>query len=152
MTHTLSSDYIMTVRANLLVRPITPTLLVVEITSGEVSGPKIKGRLIAPSGDWLRILPSGVGELDVRALIETDDGALIYSSYKGVLKQTLDVQERLNAGEILKGDDFYLVGAPRYETAAPAYGWMNEIQAIGKMVEFQRGGDAHFTYDVFAIR
>ncbi len=145
----LASDYIMTVRANLLVRPVTASLLVIEVTSGEVNGPNIKGRLIAPTADWLRLLPSGVGELDVRALIETDDGALIYSSYKGVLKQAQEVQEHLNKGEIVKGDDFYLVGTPRYETAAPAYTWMNEIQAVGKMVEFH---GTHFTFDVFAVR
>ena len=34
----LASDYIMTVRANLLVRPVTASLLVIEITSGEVNG------------------------------------------------------------------------------------------------------------------
>jgi hypothetical protein len=152
MNKVLSSDYIMTVRANLLVHPVTDTLRVIEVTSGQVNGPKIKGQLIAPSGDWLRVLPSGVAELDVRILIQTDDNALIYGSYKGVMKPTPESNERLNKGELLKTDEVYLMGAPKFETKAANYAWMNEIQTVSKMVEFQRVGDPHFTYDVFAVR
>ena len=148
----LNSEYVMTVRVNLLVRPVTDTLRVIEVTSGQVNGPKIKGRVVAPSGDWLRVLPSGVAELDVRILIETDDGALIYGSYKGVLKASPESNERLNKGELLKTDELYLMGAPKFETKAPNYAWLNEIQTVSKMVEFQRVGDPHFTYDVFAVR
>jgi hypothetical protein len=34
---------------------------------GWVKGPKINGTILAPSGDWSRVLPSGVSRLDVRA-------------------------------------------------------------------------------------
>ena len=34
-------------------------------------------------GDWLTLRSDGVGILDVRATLEADDGALIYTSYSG---------------------------------------------------------------------
>ncbi len=148
----ISAEYLMTVRANLAPRPVTDGLRVLDVTSGEVLGPRIKGELVSPSGDWLRLLPNGIAHLDVRVLIRTDDGHLIYSSYTGVLRQTMQDNERLAKGEMLKDGDFYLVVAPKYETSSEKYGWLNGIQTIGKMVEFQRAGDPHFTYDVFAIK
>ena len=54
------------------------------ITGGELTGPKVHGKLRPVGADWLTIRTDGVGILDVRATIETQDEALIYSSYTGV--------------------------------------------------------------------
>jgi Protein of unknown function (DUF3237) len=48
----------------------------VYVTAGEVSGPKMRGRIRPVGGDWLLIRPDGVGVLDVRATMELDNGAL----------------------------------------------------------------------------
>ncbi len=42
------------------------------VTSGEVSGPKMQGRLRPVGGDWLLVRTDGVGVLDVRATMELD--------------------------------------------------------------------------------
>ena len=55
------------------------------VTAGEVSGPKMRGRLRTVGGDWLLLRPDGVGLLDVRATMELDNGALIYTTYGGVV-------------------------------------------------------------------
>jgi Protein of unknown function (DUF3237) len=47
------------------------------VTSGEVTGPKIRGILRPVGGDWFTIRTDGIGLLDVRATIETHDNALI---------------------------------------------------------------------------
>ena len=54
------------------------------ITGGELTGPKVHGKLRPVGADWLTIRTDGVSILDVRATIETQDEALIYSSYTGV--------------------------------------------------------------------
>ena len=54
------------------------------VTSGEVTGPKIRGILRPVSGDWFTIRTDGIGLLDVRATIETHDKALIFLAYTGV--------------------------------------------------------------------
>ncbi len=55
------------------------------VTAGEVSGPKMRGRLRTVGGDWLLLRTDGVGLLDVRATLELDNGALIYTTYGGVV-------------------------------------------------------------------
>ena len=53
---------------------------------GWVEGPRIKGKLLAPAADWLRVMPSGVLRLDVRGTIQTDDGDLVYVTYSGAIQ------------------------------------------------------------------
>src|SRR5216684_4161177 len=51
----------------------------------EVSGPKMRGRLRPVGGDWLLVRNDGVGVLDVRATLELDNGAIVYTTYGGLL-------------------------------------------------------------------
>jgi Protein of unknown function (DUF3237) len=50
---------------------------------GWVRGPSIRGEVIGPSGDWLRVMPNGARKLDVRLAIKADDGSIIFMSYTG---------------------------------------------------------------------
>jgi hypothetical protein len=50
------------------------------VTAGEVTGPKMRGRLRTVGGDWLLLRTDGVGLLDVRATMELEDGALVYTT------------------------------------------------------------------------
>src|SRR5579872_7491860 len=70
----------------------------VYVTDGEVHGPKMRGHLRRVGGDWLSLRRDGVGVLDVRATIELDDGALIYTSYGGVADLGPDGYDRFLAG------------------------------------------------------
>ena len=76
----------------------------VYVTDGEVFGPRMRGRLRPVGGDWLTLRPDGVGILDVRATIELEDGALIYTAYGGVAELGTDGYQRF-----LKGDQPPLV-------------------------------------------
>jgi hypothetical protein len=73
-------------------------------------------------------------------------------SYNGILRASSEANERLGKGETLGPDDMYFVTAPTFETSSEKYGWLNSIQAVGKMISFQRTGQPHVEYDVFAIR
>lgn len=120
---------------------------------GWVKGPKINGKFIAPGADWLRIMPSGAFRLDVRGLIETDDGAHIYISYNGIIKNSEESAERLNNGELLTDKDIpYFIAAPTFQTSSDKYDWLNEVQTVNKMVEIQFGEDGYVKYDVFIVR
>src|SRR5437868_11202874 len=55
---------------------------------GWAKGPRISGRMIHPTADWLRIMPSGSFRVDARMTVETDDGALVYITYGGVVSLT----------------------------------------------------------------
>ena len=112
-------------------------------SGGWVEGPKIKGKVLAPGGDWLQVLPSGVGRLDVRGTMVTDDGQLIFASYNGV------ADTKLNGTP----DAPYIAIAPTFRTSSEKYGWLNHLQAIGKMVQRSTEPENRFIrYDIFAVR
>jgi hypothetical protein len=103
--------------------PNTPsgTRLIVEVASATFEGERIRGKQKGmAAADWLTVGPDGTGTLDVRATLETDDGALIYSFYRG----------RLDASQPVGSAPIY--AAPLYETGDERYAWLNKIQAVAK--------------------
>lgn len=144
-------DFLMTLEA-----PVDPPIpigagRVVNIPAGgEVAGPRIRGRIAAPAADWLRAMPDGSMRVDVRLMIETDDHEFIFAEYGGVMALSKEAGERLAKGERLSGADGYLVTAPRFTTASTKYGWLNRVQAVGRMVWVQRGHGVK--YEIFEVR
>ena len=47
--------------------------LIVPISGGTFAGPRLKGTIVLPSGDWVVQRPDGSRILDVRILLQTDD-------------------------------------------------------------------------------
>ena len=74
----------------------------------------------AAAADWMTVNAAMLGTLDVRALLETDDGALIYTWYHG----RLDLSQGPGASPAY--------AAPLYETGDERYAWLNKIQAVAK--------------------
>src|SRR3954453_15025381 len=70
----------------------------VYVTDGEVFGPKMRGRFRRVGGDWLSLRPDGIGTLDVRATMELEDGALVYTTYGGVAELGSDGYQRFLEG------------------------------------------------------
>lgn len=105
--------------------PETPsgTRVVVEITSVDCRGERLRAKLKGvAAADWAVVSPTGIGLMDVRLTLETDDGALIYVSYNG----------RVDLSGGLDGATAYT--APRFETGDERYAWLNKIQAVAKGV------------------
>jgi hypothetical protein len=121
---------------------------IVPITGGTFEGPRLKGKLLAGGGDWLLVRPDGVGELDVRSTLQTDDGALIYLTYRGYLTKILELIPRWAAGEQIPHEEYYFVSTPYFETSAAQYSWLQQVVTIG-MGSLIQGG---VSYRVFAVR
>jgi Protein of unknown function (DUF3237) len=154
-TTKISTEYLMTVYAPLEpVRAVDSSLYIYNVKPGGwAKGPKINGVLVPPGGDWLRVMPSGVSRLDVRVTIKTDDGALIYMSYNGIIKDTKESEARADKGEVMTSKDHYFVIAPTLETSAEKYDWLNGVQCIGKIVEDKTDkNDSYVRYDIFVVR
>ena len=154
-TTQVSTDYLMTVYIPTERKAIDNSLTVVNILPGGwVKGPKISGKIIAPGGDWIRAMPSGVLRLDVRLTIETDDGAQIYMTYGGVVVGSKEATEALARSEVLNDKGLpYFITTPQFQTSSEKYAWMNQLQAVGKMVELKRAkNDAYVKYDIFGLR
>lgn len=154
-TTSIKTEYLMTYVALLdPPYPIDNTLLIVNVQPGGwAKGPKISGTFIAPGGDWLRVMPSGALRLDVRATLKTDDGALIYISYNGIIQHSAESAEKLGKGELLTTKDIpYFITAPTFQTSSEKYAWLNSVQLANKLVEVKLGEGGYVKYDVFVLR
>ena len=103
------------------------------ISRGRWDGDRLAGDIVEPGGDWA--IPSRDGTLmllDVRQVIRTDDGALVYVSYQGRCD---------------RGRGTYTV-APTFETDDERYAWLNGVQAIGQ----GRSDGDDIVYEMFEVR
>lgn len=152
-TTSLAAEYLMTLHAPIASAPqrIDESLTIFHSDSGTVEGPRIKGRILAPTGDWLRAMPGGVLRVDARMSIATDDGAQIHVQYGGVIAIAPADFARMAAGETLGAAEMHFFTAPLFQTGDQRYAWLNRTQAIGKAVAL-KGGDGGFVrYEVFAM-
>lgn len=118
------------------------------VTAGKLEGPRVNGKILPVGGDWLIIRVDGVGILDVRATFETDDGALIYTAYSGVLDLGEDGYQKFLRQELPM--HIPLRVAPRFHTAHPKYLWLNRIQCLGVGQADMGRSEVH--YDIYAVR
>lgn len=85
-TTSISTEYLMTVYLPKEAALGVDSSLVIsrDPAGGWVKG-KVSGRILDPSADWVRILPSDTLRLrlDARVTIETDEHEIIYLSYNG---------------------------------------------------------------------
>ena len=98
---------------------------------GEVVGDRINGRLMPPGGDWFLVGDDQGGRLDCRANIKTDDDALIYVQYLGILVLTPDVVAMLEGRDTVpSGGEQYFFTNPRLETGDERYAWVNRTMFV----------------------
>jgi hypothetical protein len=109
----------------------TPTGLRVNIHTmgGEFEGPKMKGEVLPGFGDALVIRRDGVGVIDSRTNMKTDDGALIIAYYMGIVDFGEGAYEKLLSGQPTPEHQLHV--SPRFETAHPKYAWLNRVQGVG---------------------
>jgi hypothetical protein len=102
------------------------------VTGGTFAGPGIRGTVRPGGADWITQV-AGHSSLDVRITLETDDGAIIFMTYTGV---------------VARGDGgVYWRVRPVFSTASEKYDWLNHIVAVGKNKSVQ----GKVAYDVFRI-
>jgi len=98
----------------------------VPITGGDFDGPRLRGSVLpGGSGDWLLLRSDVVLELDFRATLRTDDGALISMRSFGLRHGPPEVMEALARGEAVDPAAYYFRTTPRFETSHPKYAFLN---------------------------
>ena len=102
------------------------------VTGGSFSGARLQGTVHAGGADWITQV-SGHSSLDVRITLETNDGAIIYMTYKGVVA-------RSDAG-------LYWRVTPVFNTASEEYDWLNHTVFVGKSKQVE----GKVAYDIFEI-
>lgn len=118
------------------------------VTGGRFEGPRLRGEVVPGGADWFLTRANGVGELDVRVTLRTDDGALLYLTYRGVLDAKPEVMARVFAGQEVDLSEYYFRTTPRFETGDERYAWLNALVCVG----VGRAAPGKVAYRVFAVR
>lgn len=94
------------------------TRVIVELLNGRFEG-RLNGTLLGRSGgDWMLVAPDGTGLLDVRLVVETGDGALVYLQSHGRIDLTPGT------------DQPAAILATTFETASVEHAWLNRAVAL----------------------
>jgi hypothetical protein len=100
---------------------------IVPLTGGTFSGPEINGKLLAgASADWQIVLPDGTSLGDIRYMLQTDGGDLLYVQSRSVRHGSAEVLARLGRGEDLDAREYTFRTSTQIETAAPDLDWLNK--------------------------
>ena len=108
------------------------TRMIVSVAGGWAKGERINGTVEGAGADWVMIGPDGYGRIDVRGQIVTDDGAVIYISYTGLLEMSeATVVAMMGDGTTEYGDQYFRT-TPRLEAGDERYAWVNTTLFVGE--------------------
>jgi hypothetical protein len=110
----------------------------VDVVAARVEGPRFSASLLGTAAaDWVTVAPDGkTGALDVRATLQTDDGAVVFTEYRGRVRFSPDGMNQVFT-------------SPRFETGDARYAWLNTVQCIGKGVSNQH--ERWLRYRLYAV-
>jgi muconolactone delta-isomerase len=119
---------------------------IVPLTGGTFTGPELSGKLLpGASADWQIVLSDGTAVGDIRYLLQTDIGDLLYVQSRGVRHGSAEVLARLGRGEEVDASEYTFRTSTQIETAAPHLDWLNKgvfISVAGR----QAAGVVYETY------
>ncbi len=113
------------------------TRVIVDVIGMRIEGPRLRARMKgSAAADWGSRAADGTVQLDVRATLETDDGALIFVQYNG----RADFSDPAAPGPVFT--------TPRFETGDERYAWLNKLQAVMKGRSDGRSMIAYRIYEI----
>jgi hypothetical protein len=119
---------------------------VVPLTGGTFTGPELDGTLLpGASADWQIVLADGTALGDIRYMLQTEGGDLLYVQSRGVRHGSAEVLARLGRGEDVDASEYTFRTSTQIETASVALDWLNKgvfISVAGR----QPGGVIYETY------
>jgi hypothetical protein len=136
---------------NVLINP--PTMagskIIYPIIGGTIRG-EINGNVLPIGADFGTLVSPTNFKLDVREVIQTDDGATIYVTYTGFIHADAETFGLLLAGRAgeVSPDRYYFRVNPVFETTSEKYDWLNHTLAVG----VGRVTETGVSYILYAIR
>lgn len=102
---------------------------IANLTEGTFQGPKLKGKLVIPAGEWGVMRPDKAYMIDVRMQLLTDDDALIYLEYRGI-RSNPGMRHGTEQQPMPAGREVQRITTPVFETASPKYEWLNRMVCV----------------------
>lgn len=119
-----------------------------EMTEGVLSGDRINARIAMPGGDWMWAHPDGWWRPDVRVQLVTDDRAIIFLHYTGLVKPTPEFLDAAQNGRETRFGDQYLRQVMQFDTGGERYAWLNQNIWIA---DGRLAGPARIDYDIYRL-
>ena len=116
------------------------------VGDGTVTGDRINGVIVGPGADWAVLGSDGYFQIDVRAQIKTNDGAVLLLTYTGSLELNERVAAALGGAET-QLEDQYCRTHVRMESGDERYRWVNRTLFIGEG-RLTPGG---VVYDIYRV-
>ena len=105
---------------------------ILRIKGGKVWGSKLNGQLQPMGGEFQLTDAKGNFHMDVRLVIETDDGVPIYMQYTGTFKPTEELMQKVLDNGCTEFGDNYFVSRPTIETGHEKYNWLNDFVYVAE--------------------
>ncbi len=105
---------------------------VIPILGGTVSGPVLKGRVLAAGADFQIVHPAdGTASLDARYVLALDDGTPVFVANRALRRAPPDVTARLMRGEAVDPARVYFRCQPQFEAPAGPWRWLMDHMFVG---------------------
>jgi|tagenome__1003787_1003787.scaffolds.fasta_scaffold20619164_2 hypothetical protein len=104
------------------------------VGAGTFTGPRLRGEVLSGSADPLLRRADGVSVINARAVLRTDDDALILMTYDGRVVLPADVMRDIadpSRWHEVDRSRYSIRTAPLFETGDPRYSWLNSVVAVG---------------------
>ncbi len=121
---------------------------IIPITGGRFHGPLLNGEILDNGADWQIITADGLAIIDTRYLLRLADGALAYLQTRGFRHGPADATAALARGEDVDPSRYYVRVTLQFETASPAFAWLNRVIGVGCAIRRADG----VVYDAYAVR
>jgi hypothetical protein len=108
------------------------TRLFYEVHTGRLTAPGFTGEILTGGGDWALVGPDGWTRVDVRGQCRTDDGAVLYFSYRGLIEPSPALARAVKEGGETAFEDHYWRMAMEVETGHPDYQWLTQSTLVGR--------------------
>lgn len=120
---------------------------IAELAGGYFEGDRLRGTILDSGNDWQSLRDDSAVTINVRALLETDDGALIGMAYRGLRHGPKEIIDAIARGEAVNPNSYYMRVVPVFETSSEKYGWLNRVVAVAHGHRLSNGA----IYNVFEI-
>ena len=106
--------------------------LIYNASHDEFRGDRLSGKVLPGGGEWFLQSEEGLGQVDVRLLLETDDGAHVYMRYSGVMEYNEAILAAIGEGRSTEYGDNHFLTQVRFECSHPDYAWLSRTIAVGE--------------------
>ena len=104
-----------------------------DILGGTLRGSAISGVVLAGGADWFLERPDGVGQLDARYSLRTDDGVIINVWNRGLLRYADGLREQDLASWPPRCDQYVCHCTPTFLAPQGRYDWLNKGMFVGEV-------------------